>query len=519
MKFLTSLPKNAGAALTAAALAASLGAAPALAGGWDGDGPAAPGAQAASASAAATPAANAAAATADRPHIAGRWIVDDAGRVLIFHGENIVNKRAPWTPQALGVSEDDAAFLAQQGFNSVRLGINWAAVEPQPGVYNDAYLAEIKSAIEMFHAHGISTFVEYHQDFYTESLGGEGAPQWATFTDGLFNPNLGLAVAQFSPAVQRAFDNFFANRPASDGIGIRDHYVNMWAHTAQYLAGTPGIIGYGPINEPSAGAETIPCALDMCSQGKLQQLRDLNRQVGQAIRAHDSKVGIWITGYVTTVMGAPAHMGEKADPNTVYAYNSYSQICTIPVEFPEAACEPDHRKAITKSWDYANANGMPAVLAEFGASDNPNVLRNQARLSDEYMQSRFHWQYGGFDPATTAKSWQAQALVINPAAPLEGSNVNWSNVAQLATPYPAAVAGTPEFWKAGDTFEAAWSTARVDGQGAHVNGESVIKVPHIWAPRGYRVEVTGGEVLSAPDARDVVIRSTADHVHVRIIKN
>ena len=112
----------------------------------------------------------------NRPHTVGRWLVDDSGRVVTFHGENIVNKRAPWTPQALGIGEDDAAFLAKQGFNSVRLGISWAAIEPQPGQYNDAYLAEIKQAIETFNSYGISTFLEYHQDFYTESLGGEGAP-------------------------------------------------------------------------------------------------------------------------------------------------------------------------------------------------------------------------------------------------------------------------------------------------------------------------------------------------------
>ncbi|OFN41368.1 hypothetical protein HMPREF2559_02965 [Corynebacterium sp. HMSC072G08] len=120
---------------------------------------------------------------------------------------------------------------------------------------------------------------------------------------------MGLADAQFSPAIQGAFDNFFNNRTASDGVGIRDHYVNMWDHTAAYFADTPGIIGYGPINEPSAGAETIPCALDFCSESTLQKLRNLNKQVRDVIRRHDSEVGIWLTGYVTTIMGAPARMG------------------------------------------------------------------------------------------------------------------------------------------------------------------------------------------------------------------
>ncbi|KXI19507.1 hypothetical protein HMPREF3227_00521 [Corynebacterium sp. CMW7794] len=61
---------------------------------------------------------------------------------------------------------------------------------------------------------------------------------------------MGLADAQFSPAIQGAFDNFFNNRTASDSVGIRNHDVNMWDHTAAYFANTPSIIGYGPINEP-----------------------------------------------------------------------------------------------------------------------------------------------------------------------------------------------------------------------------------------------------------------------------
>ncbi|HJG43020.1 cellulase family glycosylhydrolase [Corynebacterium phoceense] len=498
---LLSLPKAAVAVATAAVLACGL----------------APAASASGSGMAAATTEN----VVNRPHTVGRWLVDDSGRVVTFHGENIVNKRAPWTPQALGIGEDDAAFLAKQGFNSVRLGISWAAIEPQPGQYNDAYLAEIKQAIETFNSYGISTFLEYHQDFYTESLGGEGAPQWATFTDGLYNPDMGLAVAQFSPAIQRAFDNFFNNRTASDGVGIRDHYVNMWGHTAAYFADTPGIIGYGPINEPSAGAETIPCALDFCSESTLQKLRNLNRQVRDVIRRHDSEVGIWLTGYVTTVMGAPAHMGTKPDANTVYAFNSYAQVCTIPLQFPEAVCEPDHRKAINQSWAYANSQNMPAVLAEFGASKNPNLLRNQARLSDENMQSRFHWQYGGYDPATTASSWQDQALVINPARPItELGNTNWSNVTQLATPYPSAVAGTPTGWKTDGAFTATWNTARADGSGAFDRGaETTIKVPNIWAPNGYRVHVAGGHAANTPADgifRDVDLRIAADAGAVKV---
>ena len=87
-------------------------------------------------------AAPAGARAAAPPGRAGRWITDAQGRVLILHGLNMVYKRPPYAPDAIGFGADDARFLAADGFNAVRLGVIYAAVEPPPGVYDDAYLAD-----------------------------------------------------------------------------------------------------------------------------------------------------------------------------------------------------------------------------------------------------------------------------------------------------------------------------------------------------------------------------------------
>ncbi|MEO9220890.1 MAG: endoglycoceramidase, partial [Mycobacteriaceae bacterium] len=58
--------------------------------------------------------------SADGPFTsAGRWITDAQGRVFITSGINMVNKRAPYAPDAIGFDDDDAAFLAANGFDSV----------------------------------------------------------------------------------------------------------------------------------------------------------------------------------------------------------------------------------------------------------------------------------------------------------------------------------------------------------------------------------------------------------------
>src|SRR6188472_1614883 len=70
----------------------------------------------------------------------GRWITDDNGRVVILHGLNIVYKRPPYQPAAIGFGGDDARFLAENGFNTIRLGLIYKRVEPRPGSYRRAYI-------------------------------------------------------------------------------------------------------------------------------------------------------------------------------------------------------------------------------------------------------------------------------------------------------------------------------------------------------------------------------------------
>jgi endoglycosylceramidase len=113
------------------------------------------------------------------------WIVDRSGRVVILHGINMVAKRPPYEPSALGFGRDDARFLARNGFNTVRLGLIDAAVEPQPGNYDDAYLRDSAHTERILARRGIFSLVDFHQDLYNERFGGEGWPGWATLDDGL----------------------------------------------------------------------------------------------------------------------------------------------------------------------------------------------------------------------------------------------------------------------------------------------------------------------------------------------
>ena len=110
---------------------------------------------------------------------AGRWLTDAHGRVVLLHGFNLVAKSAPYTPASVGFDDDDAAFLASEGFNTVRVGVIYNAVEPEPGRYDDAYLDSIAQTVAALRAHGIYALLDFHQDMYTERYSGQGFPDWA----------------------------------------------------------------------------------------------------------------------------------------------------------------------------------------------------------------------------------------------------------------------------------------------------------------------------------------------------
>jgi hypothetical protein len=54
-------------------------------------------------------------------HVSESFIVDDAGRVRIYHGANFVNQGFPWYTHELLIP-DNVANLSQAGVNFIRLG-------------------------------------------------------------------------------------------------------------------------------------------------------------------------------------------------------------------------------------------------------------------------------------------------------------------------------------------------------------------------------------------------------------
>ena len=429
----------------------------------------------------------------------GTWLTNSNGQVVLMHGLNEVYKEAPFEPSASGFSNDDAAFLAANGFNVVRLGVIWAGVEPQPGVYDTAYIDSIQQTVQTLANHGIYTILDFHQDEYSSEYGGEGAPAWASQSGGLPNTSLSFPINEFvDPAENHAWDSFWSNSQAPNGLGLEDDYTQMLETVASNFSGNTDVLGYEIMNEPYPGSQALPTLLGS-PFFDTEELNPFYDQAAQAIRAVDPSTPIFYEQNLISDFGIPTKLGSVDTSNTVFSYHNYlPNYIPIPVI---SAIVVDEAQA------YAKALDIPAFMTEFGATNSQSSLTASTQPVDADLTSWTEWTYSGQGDITTAGNTNSESLVYNPALPPTGDNVNTANLTTLAEPYPQTVSGIPTaFSFTNGTFTFSYSTERADGSGSFAAGaQTDISVPAIEFPNGYQVSVTGGQVVSAPNAAVLVI--------------
>ncbi len=226
-----------------------------------------------------------------RVFVDGTSFLDAEGRTLLFRGCNLggdskvpVSGTRPDTISFVGrpfpEAEADAHFarLAGWGFNLVRLVMTWEAVEHAgPGVYDEEYLSYLRNVIKSADAHGISVFVDPHQDTWSRATGGSGAPAWTLEAMGF-----DLSLLEATGAVDRSgpwplnyhryacatlFTLFFGGNTFAPGRYVegmtaqdwlQDHFIDAMRHTARRLKDCDGLIGFGTFNEPHPGFIGLP---------------------------------------------------------------------------------------------------------------------------------------------------------------------------------------------------------------------------------------------------------------------
>jgi endoglycosylceramidase len=419
----------------------------------------------------------------------GRWITDAQDRVVNLHGINMVYKRPPYAPDAIGFGDDDAAFLAAQGFNAVRLGVIYKAVEPNPPKggkpsYDDAYLRKIAGTQKTLGRQGVFSLVDFHQDLFNEKFQGEGWPDWQVQDDGMANPPNGFPNNYLTnPALNAAFDHFWADDTVG-GVKLTDEYAAAWKHTARVFRSQPDVLGYDILNEPWPG-NVWPSCVGGCPAFDTGPLATMTRKATSAIRAVDRRHIVWQEPNVIFDFGAPTSL-PAIGSNAGFSFHSYCLTAGAP------DCPAMEALPFQNADAQAAKTGRALLLSEFGATDDLDTLNRLTDLADEHMVSWTEWAYCGCDDPTTSGPGDQQAIVHDPRKPPTGSNVFRDKLAALDRPYPQAVAGTPKSYSYdADTnmFTLSYSTRAPNGERLGKLATTVIYVPHIHYRHGYDITV------------------------------
>jgi endoglycosylceramidase len=448
---------------------------------------------------------------------AGPFITDADGRVFISHGVNLVYKVAPYETSVTGFGDDDAQFLEHEGFNSVRLGVIYKAVEPQPGVYDDAYLAKIAQTAALLERHGIAPLIDFHQDMYNERFQGEGWPDWAVLDDGLpAQPQAGFPGNYIvQQGLNRAFDNFWANAAGPGGVGIGDRYAGAWQHVAAFFATDPGILGYDLLNEPWPGTGWQQCAQPAgCPVFDQGNFAAFYRRTIKALRGGDPRHLAFYEPNVIFNDGADTDLPKLDDKQVAMSWHNYCLAGDVSGSGGGGgdACGQEELLVFQHAQERSQTTGDPTLLTEFGATDDLDTISRIVTRADQFMIGWQYWAYCGCSDPTTQGPGETQAIVKDPAKPPTGSNLKSAKLDVLVRPYPQLIAGTPKsfgFDPATKTFKLSYSTARAGGGSFAGTPLTEVFVPQRQYPSGYSAQVTGGTIASRPGAEKLLIAPCA----------
>jgi endoglycosylceramidase len=235
--------------------------------------------------------------------------------------------------------------------------------------------------------------------------------------------------------------------------------------------------------------------------------------VDAAIRAVDPSTPIYFEPDLLTTNGLPLTLGAVDDPNTVLSFHDYADSFLPGLGLGAQSAN----NAVT----YGNSHDIPVLLSEFGATNDYSNISATLQIADQNRIGWTEWEYSDKGDITTTGGGNGW-LVGDPDQPPTGDNLDADKLAALATPYPQAISGTPGNWSFDSTtgaFQFSYSTERADGLGSFDAGsQTTVSTPLIEYPNGYQVSVTGGHVVSVPNAAVLTIASDtgADTVTVTV---
>jgi len=259
-----------------------------------------------------------------------------------------------------------------------------------------------------------------HQDLFSADYE-DGAPSWATLSDGheYEKTDLWSDAYLLSPAVQACFDNFWNNAPATDGIGIQDHFITAWVKIAERFKNNPNVVGYDFFNEPFPGSASLPIleivgnlkekilagsiteedlyntigAIEPITGGFEESvLLPFYERIGRAVRKVDKYTWIMLENNYFSNAGVPTHVRPITDEDgelieyQVFAPHGYD----IFVDTDDYDGEDTSRVDLIFGVhaQVAASMGIPMLVGEWGCYPNatPSQVHQAAHLKALFEQ-------------------------------------------------------------------------------------------------------------------------------------
>ncbi|MCU1277471.1 MAG: Endoglycoceramidase [bacterium] len=398
-------------------------------------------------------------------HVAGDFLRAPDGRAAILRGVNLsgAQKSAPYLDDK--ELADYQRIRADWGMNAIRFVMTWAAVEPDLGRYDDAYLDGVAARLGWAQQSGLAVVLELHEDVYGEGFGFDGAPRWTCDSAryAAFTPRTPWFVNTLDPNVIACVDDFYTR------ADLQQHFVAAWRHVAERLGREPAVIGFDVLNEPEWGSYSI---FDF----EHDRLTPLYDKVVATVRAAAPGWVAFLEPSSSRNAGIASGLTAFEFSNVMYAPHSYDQSAEGGGGF-----DPAHRQQILDNVDKlaGEAHALHAGLwiGEYGGvATAPGIVEYMTAQYDaagRVAGSTMYWAYDKSD---------GYAL-LNP----DGSEKT-TLLDTLVRPYPERVAGDPISY----AFDAATSTFTLAyAPDASAKLPTEIVVPDRAYPNGYQVECGG----------------------------
>jgi endoglycosylceramidase len=434
-------------------------------------------------------------------HTEGRHFVDSLGRVVILRGVNLSGD-AKVPPFQTCTSPADLDRVADLGFNVVRMVFVWEAYEPVAGVYNEAYLARLRSVAAAAWERGIYVIIDIHQDGFSRHASrgaGDGFPRWAVSPRGTAsNPDNTARCRHWvilmatDPTTHKSFDDFYANTH-----GVRTRYLQMVARISGVFAQTPGVIGYDLLNEPWGDER--------------REIAPLYRDAAEIIRAQHPGAIMFLEGHVTTNCGAGTKLPRPDHGNVAYAPHYYRPLTIVLSRWHGMTLGMNRAfsamTATAQEWD------APLFFGEFGAAaETTNAGDYIAAIYDRMdanLASGAQWCYSPRWNERDKDGWNAEDFSI-----LDSHGAVRPNF--RPRPYPRITAGTPVSFR----FQVAPSsggrpTLEFTWENRPELSATEIFVPASIFPPDARIEVSArGMTCQRDQARQILVCRAAQRATV-----